>query len=167
LVPALRTLALALVLMLLFVGPAVAPATPGSGGFEATEPGGTQATSPGGAQQTAPDGAGGFDAAGAAGFRPSVLVVGDSLAVGMAPYLGGMLTSRVFRWDAASGRTTPQGLVALRERLREDTPQAVAVSLGTNDGSDPRRFARRITRVLEAIPPTACVVWANLNRPPR
>ena len=70
----------------------------------------------------------------------------------MEPYLGGMLRDSVVRWDAAAGRTTPQGLVALRERLREGSPQAVGISLGTNDGSDPRRFADRIARVLAAIP---------------
>ena len=96
-----------------------------------------------------------------------VLVVGDSLAVGMRPYLGTMLGSSEVVWDARSGRTTPEGLVRLRAHLREVTPRTVVISLGTNDGPDPRRFAERIQRALDAIPASACVVWADINRPPR
>ncbi len=96
-----------------------------------------------------------------------VLVVGDSLAVGMKPYLGTMLGSSEVVWDARSGRTSPEGLVRLRARLHEVTPQTVVISLGTNDGPDPARFASRIHRALEAIPAGACVVWADINRPPR
>jgi hypothetical protein len=107
-------------------------------------------------------------AAGAGAQLPSpVLVVGDSLAVGMEPYLGAMLAPSTVVWDARSGRTTPQGLVRLRARLREAAPQTVVISLGTNDGPDPRRFASRVQRALRAIPATACVVWLDINRPPR
>jgi lysophospholipase L1-like esterase len=96
-----------------------------------------------------------------------VLVVGDSLAAGMEPYLGALLGSSEVVWDARSGRTTPEGLVRLRARLREVAPQTVVISLGTNDGPDPRRFASRIQRALDAIPASACVVWADINRPQR
>jgi lysophospholipase L1-like esterase len=106
--------------------------------------------------------------AGAAAQVPSpVLVVGDSLAVGVEPYLGTMLGPATVVWDARSGRTTPQGLVRLRARLREVIPQTVVISLGTNDGPDPLRFASRVHRALQAIPATACVVWLDINRPPR
>jgi lysophospholipase L1-like esterase len=96
-----------------------------------------------------------------------VLVVGDSLAVGMKPYLGQLLGSSEVVWDARSGRTTPEGLVHLRARLRQVMPQTVVISLGTNDGPDPARFASRIQRALAAIPAGACVVWTDINRPPR
>jgi lysophospholipase L1-like esterase len=96
-----------------------------------------------------------------------VLVVGDSLAVGMKPYLGQLLGASEVVWDARSGRTTPEGLVRLRARLREVTPQTVVISLGTNDGPDPARFAARIHRALAVIPASACVVWTDINRPPR
>jgi hypothetical protein len=96
-----------------------------------------------------------------------ILVVGDSLAVGLEPHLGAMLEPSALVWDARSGRTTPQGLVRLRARLREVAPRTVVISLGTNDGPDPRRFASRIQRALQAIPATDCVVWLDINRPPR
>ena len=98
-----------------------------------------------------------------------ILVVGDSLAVGMEPSLGELLGSSQIVWDARSGRTTPQGLVRLRARLAESPVafQTVVISLGTNDGSDPKRFATRIATALRAIPATACIVWTDINRPRR
>jgi lysophospholipase L1-like esterase len=96
-----------------------------------------------------------------------VLVVGDSLAVGLRPYLGTLLQPRRVTWDARSGRTTPEGLVHLRARLREQTPQIVVISLGTNDGPDPARFTSRIDKALRAIPANACIVWADIYRPAR
>jgi hypothetical protein len=96
-----------------------------------------------------------------------VLVVGDSLAVGMRPFLIPMLGDREVTWNARTGRTTPQGLQVLRAVLPQVTPATVVISLGTNDGSDPRRFADRIGRVLRALPPRACVVWPTIIRPPR
>jgi lysophospholipase L1-like esterase len=96
-----------------------------------------------------------------------VLVVGDSLAVGMKPYLGTLLPSSDITWDSKSGRTTPTGLEHLRARLRRVTPDVVVISLGTNDGWNPLRFADRINRALAAIPKTACVVWSSIDRPPR
>ena len=99
--------------------------------------------------------------------RPQVLVVGDSLAVGMRPFLGALLPDTDVVWDVRSGRTTPVGLVRLRLQLRQTAPRIVLVSLGTNDGSDPRRFADRLNRALAAIPPDTCVVWSDINRPPR
>jgi lysophospholipase L1-like esterase len=98
---------------------------------------------------------------------PDVLVIGDSLAVGTMPYLGAMLTDRTVIWDAVDGRTTPQGMHALRLALRGIEPQSVVVSLGSNDGPDPRRFTNRLRRVLGELPAHTCVVWAAVVRPPR
>jgi len=104
--------------------------------------------------------------AGALAASPRVLVVGDSLAVGMRPALPGVLGADKLTWDVKGGIGTPQGMRALRARLREYTPESLIVSLGTNDGSDPRRFASRIRRVMSAVP-RACVVWSTVIRPAR
>jgi lysophospholipase L1-like esterase len=109
----------------------------------------------------------GRDVAPAEAVSPRVVVVGDSLAVGTEPFLGGLLRYRALTWDARSGRTTPEGLRALRGAVARVHPQTVVISLGTNDGPDPVRFADRIRRALAAIPPQACVVWATIYRPPR
>lgn len=94
-----------------------------------------------------------------------VLVIGDSLAVGMRPYLAAELGTDV-AWDAKSGRTTPQGMVALRAALKVVQPRTVVVSLGTNDGSSPARFRSRLSRTLKTIG-DRCVVWTNIYRPAR
>jgi len=80
-----------------------------------------------------------------------VLIVGDSIAVGLQPYLTEMITDRAVTFDAKNGRTTPQGLRALRFELGRYAPQAVVINLGTNDGSDPVRFAARIDKALNRV----------------
>lgn len=98
---------------------------------------------------------------------PDVLILGDSLAVGTMPYLDTMLTDRTLTWDAVNGRTTPQGIHALRVDLRAVQPQVVVVSLGTNDGPDPRRFTRRLRAMLDNLSPHTCVIWTAIVRPRR
>jgi lysophospholipase L1-like esterase len=97
-----------------------------------------------------------------------VLVLGDSLAVGTMPYLDSMLPTDVnLTWDAVDGRTTPQGIDALRLDLREVEPELVVVSLGSNDGPDPKRFTSRIQQVLADLSPNTCVAWFSIVRPAR
>lgn len=103
----------------------------------------------------------------AAGDARPILVVGDSLAKGLEPTLGPLVAPRPVVWDVDAGRTTPEGLVRLRVQLRAFTPTAVVISLGTNDGPYADRFRNRVRRALRAIPPHVCVVWADLDRPPR
>ncbi len=96
-----------------------------------------------------------------------VLVVGDSLAVGTLPYLGPMLGERNVVNAAKNGITTPQGMSLVRRELRALTPKTVVISLGTNDGSDPKRFADRVRRTMALLPENACVLWSTIIRPAR
>ncbi len=96
-----------------------------------------------------------------------VLVVGDSLAVGTEPFLGPMLADRNLVSDVRNGITTPQGMRLLRMSLRTLTPRTVVVSLGTNDGGDPRRFHDRLRRTMALLPFDTCVVWSTIIRPRR
>jgi lysophospholipase L1-like esterase len=103
-----------------------------------------------------------------AGADPArVLIVGDSIAVGLRPFLVEMMTDREVTVDAKSGRTTPDGLRALRFELERSAPQAVVLNLGTNDGADPRVFADRVAKALHTVPRAACVVWPAIVRAPR
>jgi lysophospholipase L1-like esterase len=96
-----------------------------------------------------------------------VLVVGDSLAVGTLPYLGPMLGGRNIVAAAKNGITTPQGMKLVRRELRIVTPATVVISLGTNDGSDAKKFADRLRRTMALLPEDACVIWATIIRPAR
>ena len=96
-----------------------------------------------------------------------VLIVGDSIAVGMRAYIPEMITDREVTFNARNGRTTPQGLRALRFELGRYAPQVVVINLGTNDGSNPRVFASRIAKALRAVPRSACVIWPTIVRAPR
>jgi hypothetical protein len=96
-----------------------------------------------------------------------VLIVGDSLAVGMRPFMRDLITDREVTFDARGGWTTPQGMEALRLDLTQYAPQTVVISLGTNDGSDPDVFADRVRRILRALPAYTCVVWPTIIRPKR
>lgn len=96
-----------------------------------------------------------------------VLVVGDSLAVGTQPFLAPMLGGMNLVEDVRNGITTPQGMRLLRMSLRTVTPKTVVVSLGTNDGGDPGRFADRLRRTMALLPLDTCVVWATIIRPRR
>jgi hypothetical protein len=97
-----------------------------------------------------------------------VLVLGDSLAVGSMRSLDSMLPTEVnVTWDAVDGRTTPQGIESLQFDLRDVEPELIAVSLGSNDGPDPRRFTNRIRRLLADLSPNTCVAWFSIVRPVR
>lgn len=109
----------------------------------------------------------GAGAAPALAGSDDVLVVGDSLAVGTRPFLPPMLGGRNVVMAAKNGITTPQGMDIVRRKLQVVTPHVVVISLGTNDGSDPKRFADRLRRTMEMLPEDACVVWATIIRPLR
>ena len=92
-----------------------------------------------------------------------VLVIGDSLALGIEQPLKAALSGWRVRLDGRIGRPLAEGMSI---RRRESAPPAVlAFSLFTND--DPRN-----TRALEAAVratatrPGGCSVWATVVRPP-
>ena len=92
----------------------------------------------------------------------SVTTLGDSLNVGIEPYLEEELEA----WDIAhhnqGGRRTREGIAELRA-LGGDVAPVVLVSLGTNDfDSDSVTFGRQVDELLELVGPQRCVVWETI-----
>ena len=94
----------------------------------------------------------------------AVVVIGDSLAVGMAPALQGALPGRPVLVDARIGRPLDEGMAVL---AGSDPPKAsFAYSLFTND--DPLRIEQLDAAVrssVAALGQHGCAVWATIVRP--
>ncbi len=85
--------------------------------------------------------------------RCEVAVLGDSLTVGVKPYLESTMERRNCElvWvDALSGRRTGEGIEVLRERISDgDLPSVLIVGLGTNDRYQLDQFSDRVDEVVE------------------
>ncbi|MEA2221314.1 MAG: hypothetical protein QOJ35_3940 [Solirubrobacteraceae bacterium] len=92
-----------------------------------------------------------------------VLVIGDSLAIGMEAPLRAALPGWQVRSDARIGRPLAEGMRILA--AQRDAPAIVAFSLFTND--DPSATAA-LARAVQATAarPGGCAVWATIVRPP-
>jgi lysophospholipase L1-like esterase len=94
----------------------------------------------------------------------AVTLVGDSLNVGIEPYLSKELPG--WRVDAHDrvGRATAEGVDQLRA-LRRSLAPVVVVSLGTNDpdGSE-QEFRSLVEDAIALVGPGRCVVWATVVR---
>jgi lysophospholipase L1-like esterase len=94
----------------------------------------------------------------------AITLVGDSLNVGVEPYLEDELPG--WRVDAHDevGRATSAGVETLRAIASALAP-VVVVSLGTNDaeGSEDA-FRRLVDEALALAGPRRCVVWATIVR---
>jgi hypothetical protein len=101
---------------------------------------------------------------GGIGGDDAIVVIGDSLAVGMAPYLQGLLPARPVLVDARIGRPLDEGMAVL---AGSDPPRASFLfSLFTND--DPVRIAALDADVrasVASLGPHGCAVWATIVRP--
>ncbi len=94
----------------------------------------------------------------------TVTLVGDSLNVGIEPYVPEALPHwRVVAADRV-GRLTAEAIAEL-EAGRPALSTHVVVSLGTNDPRDDvARFRVEVGQLLELIGPGRCVVWATIWR---
>ncbi len=104
-------------------------------------------------------------AAGEPSSGPGALtLVGDSLNVGIEPYLREALPgSRIEAFDVV-GRGTSDGIEELR-RLSGTLAPVLVVSLGTNDAEGTEsRFRGLVEEALELAGEDTCVVWATIVR---
>jgi lysophospholipase L1-like esterase len=91
-------------------------------------------------------------------------LVGDSLNVGVEPYLRDELRRWQVDTDDEVGRSTATGVERLRTRSAILAPYVV-VSLGTNDPSGgTEAFRDDVAEVLRIAGPTRCVVWVAISR---
>jgi lysophospholipase L1-like esterase len=91
-------------------------------------------------------------------------LVGDSLNVGVEPYLRDELGGWQVDTDDEVGRSTATGVERLRTRTAVLAPYVV-VSLGTNDPSGGAEvFRSQVSEVLRIAGPTRCVVWVAISR---
>ena len=94
----------------------------------------------------------------------AVTLVGDSLNVGIEPYLRDELSG--WRIDAHDlvGRATTEGIEEL-DALGAKLAPVVVVSLGTNDpdGSE-AAFREHVAAAVELVGPDRCLVWATIVR---
>jgi hypothetical protein len=103
-----------------------------------------------------------------AGTRRAMTVIGDSLAVGMKPYMGTVLPGWTITVDGRVGRPLAEGMGLVRAA---DLPPArssvLAISLFTND--DPRGTAQlsaAVDATLAQVGAGGCVIWATIAREP-
>ena len=100
----------------------------------------------------------------ARGIDCSVGVVGDSLMVGVEPYLPADLAAvgcdHVFT-DTLTGRPTGQGAAVL-EAADLSEVDLLVIGLGTNDWRDPDRLGVSVDRIMTAAAGRR-VVWVNVG----
>lgn len=104
----------------------------------------------------------------AAGNAPrSMIVVGDSLAVGMASALRTRLEGWRLWVDARIGRPLAEGMGVLDAAPIPAGGAVLAIGLFTNDG--PRNLAAleaAVRRSVALAGPSGCALWATIQRPP-
>jgi len=94
----------------------------------------------------------------------SVTVLGDSLNVGIEPYLADELEGWTISNHSVVGRRGEEGLAEL-EAVGGDLAPVVVISLGTNDPqADVDGFRRLVDDVVRLAGPTRCVVWSTIWR---
>lgn len=90
-----------------------------------------------------------------------VLLLGDSLAVGIQYYVDAGLGDRVLTMDAAEGRGTATSASLLSPYAETSAPVWI-VSLGTND--NPEEFEAQASSIMDLAGPDRCVVWFDVWR---
>jgi hypothetical protein len=100
-----------------------------------------------------------------------MIVIGDSLAIGMASPLRGLLEGWRVSVDGRTGRPLAEGMELLAETAlpagAEGRRAILAFSLFTNDG--PQNVEALETAVRESVRrlgPQGCAIWATVARPP-
>jgi hypothetical protein len=94
----------------------------------------------------------------------NLVVIGDSLAEGMKPYLSGFLSGWDVSIDARIGRPLAEGMRLFTAAPKPSRPTVYAFSLFTNDG--PGSVSALEAAVRQSTSRGSCVVWSTIVRPP-
>jgi hypothetical protein len=100
------------------------------------------------------------------GATRRLVLIGDSLAVGIQNLLPSLLPGWTVRADALTGRPLTAGLRLIEAADLRSQPTVLAVSLFTND--DPRAVAAlagAVQRSVSLVGPHGCAIWATVVRP--
>lgn len=107
-----------------------------------------------------------------AGDAPrTVIVIGDSLAIGMASPLRGLLEGWNVSVDGRTGRPLAEGMELLAETAlpagAEGRRAILAFSLFTNDGpQNVDALEAAVRESVRRLGPKGCAIWATIARPP-
>jgi hypothetical protein len=100
--------------------------------------------------------------------RNALILVGDSLAVGIKPLLPSLLSGWRVTIDARVGRPLSEGMSIISATpVPSDGGAVLAVSLFTND--DPTHTGQleaAVRTTLDRVGPRGCLIWATIVRPP-
>jgi lysophospholipase L1-like esterase len=112
-----------------------------------------------------PGGGGGGGSAATSTARKGVLLIGDSLTVGVKPYFTEQLAGQPVQVDATSGISLAEGM--RRYHAAKDKPRVVEMALFTNNSPGQKDELRKAIEetIADAKARGGKVVWATIVRP--
>jgi hypothetical protein len=94
-------------------------------------------------------------------------MIGDSLAQGTEPFLGGMLKGWQVTTNARRGRPLAEGMQILDSTRVPSGKVVLAFSLFTNDApGNVGALESAVRKSVQRAGPDGCAVWATIVRPP-
>jgi hypothetical protein len=102
------------------------------------------------------------------GGPESLMMIGDSLSVGIKPYLSGFLPGWKIGLNGRVGRPLAEGMgILARTQLPSDGSTVLAMSLFTNDApTHTAQLQEAVRTALGRVGSHGCLLWGTIDRPP-
>ena len=98
----------------------------------------------------------------------TLVMIGDSLAQGTEPFLGGLLPGWRVTTEARRGRPLAEGMQVLSSTPLGATPVVLAFSLFTNDSpGNVGALEAAVRQSVQRAGSGGCAIWATIVRPPK